>query len=392
MSVPGLLLSQCINTPDQMIIEHWRILGHEGIGSTELRIFDPIPMVAYADGAPNVLRLCQEMAGKTKGIYIGVQPRPLHLFDRAPNRWVPAQGGPTGNCAKDSDIEIVATQYLDIDSTSAERKEGYAASLLDLAYTLRAAQLVTAFESIIDVATVACTGNGHCVLINVVPIPVYGPEETMKAQRFCEQLVQHVAGRVSGVRFDPVFNASRVMRVMGTMNCKAMVKKGRPQRRARFVTEPIYTRSFALHHMILNTEVGHNDLSRDAEPLPETLRCNLKKIENCCFIQYCRTYPRQVTEPQWWGMITNMARLEGGRSLIHEISRLDPIRYNYRDTERVIERAIAAGYRPVSCQKLMSSTTTKSGQGVLTCPRIRQCPARAPMYLTAIDKHNSNKE
>ena len=56
---------------------HLQLLGHEGLGVTELRVFDPVPLVAYVDNEDDAVRLALEMEGKTSGIYVGVQPRPL---------------------------------------------------------------------------------------------------------------------------------------------------------------------------------------------------------------------------------------------------------------------------------------------------------------------------
>lgn len=49
-------------------------------------------------------------------------------------------------------------------------------------------------------------------------------------------------------------------------------------------------------------------------------------------------------------MITNLAQLDGGPKLIHEISRLDMFRYNYQQTQRLIERVQDRGYGPTSCK------------------------------------------
>jgi hypothetical protein len=363
------------------IRNHLRLLAHQSLGVTELRTFHP-PMVAYVDNEDDFVGLCLEMEGKTSGIYVGVQPRPLWLFDKAPNCWRPARSGPDRNCACDRDIEYITTVFKDIDVESIERRKGHPASEQELLQTLRAAQLLCREEGLALSSAICCSGNGHYVLASLVPIPVDSNEVALKFKHFCRQLAEKVAGRVTGVKFDPVFNLSRVMRVMGTTNRKGQPVSGRPHRRAHFVTEPVFARSMALYHMILNTDVNEpRDTSR---PLPMGLRCDLRKLENCQFIQWCRAYPEHVSEPLWWAMITNLAYLEGGIQRIHEISRLDRYRYDCANTQRVIQRVIDAGYKPVSCTTILSETMTCAGQGKFQCSRINRCPAKAPIYMATL--------
>jgi hypothetical protein len=140
--------------------------------------------------------------------------------------------------------------------------------------------------------------------------------------------------------------------------------------------------SMVLHHMILNTEVEqpHNSV----KPLPKGIRCDLSKLQNCQFVQWCREYPNQVSEPLWWGLITNLAHLEGGPELIHEISALDKCRYDYYNTQRVIQRVIDTGYKPVLCKTLVGEAMSCPGRGRFQCSRISQCPAKAPMYMATL--------
>jgi len=161
---------------------------------------------------------------------------------------------------------------------------------------------------------------------------------------------------------------------MGTRNRKGKVLPNRPHRRAYFVTEPIPAISMALHYMILNTEIPINKQGNKIT-VPK-IECDLRKIENCDFIKWCRKYALAVTEPQWFAMITNLARLEGGPSLIHEISALDMFRYNHKQTQRLIERVVANGYSPTSCKKLI-----KLG---FHCRKLGQCSVKAPTDLTFI--------
>jgi len=362
-------------------------LGHKDMGVTELRTFDPVPMVTYADNENDFVRLCLEMEGKTSGIYVGVQPRPLWLFDKAPNCWRPARSGPDRNCSFDKDIEYITTVFWDIDVISVERTKGHPASDEELAQTLRAAQLVCREDGLALCATICCSGNGHYVLVSMVPIPVDSGVIAVKFRNFCRQLVAKVAGVVPGTRFDNVFNLSRVMRVIGTNNYKGQSVPGRPHRQAHIVTKSVLAiskaRSMALHYMILNTEI--DELYNSSEPLPQNLRCDLRKLENCQFIRWCRAYPEHMSERAWWSLITNLTYLEGGIPLIHEISKLDKYRYDYSNTERVIQRVIKSGYKPVLCKTIISESMACAGHGKFQCSIINRCPARAPMFMAALD-------
>jgi hypothetical protein len=111
------------------------------------------------------------------------------------------------------------------------------------------------------------------------------------------------------------------------------------------------------------------------------LKCNLASIEECEFIRWCRQHAREVSGPAWWGLLTNLAYLEGGVPLAHEISRLDSHRYDFANTQRVLDRILREGYQPVSCRTIVSPSMVRAGRGVLHCSRIGKCPARAPMYL-----------
>jgi hypothetical protein len=363
------------------IQKHIVLLGHRGLGMTELRTFDPIPQVAYVDNEDDAIRLAFEMEGKASGIYVGGQPRTPELFDKAPNCWKPASGAKC-NCAHDKDIEYITTCFFDIDVVSKERIKGYPASEEELLQSLQAAELISRKDGLAMSSTICCSGNGHYVLAPIVPVSVDSVEIGKKFKRFCQETAKNITSRISGVRIDPVFNLSRVMRLIGTENRKGQAIAGRPYRRAYFVTEPLLIKSMALHYMILNMEVEQS--CSTMEPMPKSIRCDLSKLSKCEFIQWCRKYPELVSEPLWWGLITNIAYLEGGIPLIHEISRLDKLRYDYSDTQRVIQRVVEAGYKPVLCRTLASEGMTCPGRGKFQCSNINYCPAKAPMYMATL--------
>ena len=358
--------------PELAIRLHRLFLGHVGYGVTELRTFSPKPLVAYTDNEDDTVRLAMELNNKVSGIYIGVQPRPLKLFDNAPNCWVPAVSRPKSNCSCDNDIEFITTCFFDIDVVSDERGKKHPASGKELQQSLQAANLLSREYGLALSSTICCSGNGHYVIAPVVPISVDDNMIAVKFKNFCSQLAQSMAGHISGIKIDPVYNLSRVMRLMGTINRKGQPAQDRAYRRAHFVTEPVLSKSMALHHMIINTEFpvtnGENNIPSGS------IICDLSKIERCEFIQWCREHPMNVTEPLWFAMITNLANLEGGPELIHEISRLDMFRYDYQQTQRLIERIKKRGYSPANC-------TTIRNTG-FCCPMFGQCYVKAPMYLT----------
>jgi hypothetical protein len=248
----------------------------------------------------------------------------------------------------------------------------YPATEEELQKSLQAAIQLSRENGLALSSTICCSGNGHYVLAPVVPIPVDGGDVAEKFRQFCHQLAQRIARQVSGIKIDPVYNLSRVMRLMGTLNGKGKPLPGRPHGRAHFVTEPIPAKSMALHHIILNTEITVPD--REIKAIPDKIGCDLTKIESCEFIKWCRKHPMDVSEPQWFAMITNLAHLEGGPKLIHEISRLDMFRYDYQQTQRLIERVQGRGYSPANCKTIRNNG--------FYCAKFGQCQVKAPMYLT----------
>lgn len=96
----------------------------------------------------------------------------------------------------------------------------------------------------------------------------------------------------------------------------------------------------------------------------------------CLFIQHCKKNAGILSEPDWLGMITNMAVFEGGPERIHEYSRSYP-RYSVDDTNRKIEHFLSSSTKPMRCR-----TLAEKG---FVCPKLKEnggCPgAKAPAAL-----------
>ncbi|MBS4026666.1 MAG: DUF927 domain-containing protein [Clostridia bacterium] len=75
-------------------------------------------------------------------------------------------------------------------------------------------------------------------------------------------------------------------------------------------------------------------------------------LENCYFIKHCQKHPTTLSEPEWYAMVSNVARGEGGMELVHELSSPYP-GYSHKETDRKIEHALNNGY-PHTCEYIQN--------------------------------------
>lgn len=93
-------------------------------------------------------------------------------------------------------------------------------------------------------------------------------------------------------------------------------------------------------------------------------------LNNCAFCQHCRDDAQALSEPEWYAMISNLARAENGDDLIHELSQ--PHRgYNQGETQRKIDHALEDG-EPHTCQYIQDNL------GFTGCPS-GGCGVKAPV-------------
>ncbi len=88
--------------------------------------------------------------------------------------------------------------------------------------------------------------------------------------------------------------------------------------------------------------------SRQAGPPGDTKNKHDLTASGCAFVNWCRENPAAVPEPLWYALISNVARLPGGRSLCHEISRGHP-KYEQGETDSKILQALDAS-GPHTCE------------------------------------------
>lgn len=170
-------------------------------------------------------------------------------------------------------------------------------------------------------------------------------------------LIRHFGG-------DPAcVNESRVMRLPGFNHCKGdpvevTCISFHPERRYKQeelasvlqIEDPLGAREQDLH----GTDVGLD------------LVC-----ASCAFLKYCREHAADLSEHDWYAMITNLAVFVGGDTRIHEYSMSYPS-YDSKETDAKIQHFLKSGTGPMTCK-------TIAEKGYM-CPHLadQSCSCRSP--------------
>jgi len=97
--------------------------------------------------------------------------------------------------------------------------------------------------------------------------------------------------------------------------------------------------------------------------------------KRCLFLQHCKKDAKALAEPDWYGMITNLAVFEGGADAIHKLSKTYPT-YTEKATQAKIDHFHKSGTKPMTCAKI--------AENGFVCPRLKNnsCTARSPAALS----------
>ena len=207
--------------PDH-IRRHFQLLGHSGFGCNGVAY---IPAPAHGSISGSSRYNDTNCAGKLQ-IQHQASLSVFNLARRTYSTKPPIAGvlpEKQVRCACDADIEYITCLFFDLDVVSPQHRQGYPASSDELKHTFTVTQTLASTSILKDHAAICQSGNGHYVLAPIVPLTV---EDQIPWQftRFCQHLINEHSFDTDRVRSDSVYNLSRVMRVMGTMN-----RKGKPR-------------------------------------------------------------------------------------------------------------------------------------------------------------------
>ena len=171
-------------------------------------------------------------------------------------------------------------------------------------------------------------------------------------------LVKHFGG-------DPAcINESRVMRLPGFYHCKS---------------DPVMVKCISFHpeRRYSQDELAAclPEIEQAAEPKEKLIHGTQKGIEivlaSCDFMKHCRDEAAELSEHDWYAMITNLAPFEGGEKTIHDMSAPYP-GYDPEKTDQKIQHFLSSKTGPMTCK-----TIAEKGW---KCPKLEsgECSCRSP--------------
>ncbi len=179
-------------------------------------------------------------------------------------------------------------------------------------------------------------------------------------QRF--QFTIRETAREHGWKLDNTSDLARVLRVPGTYNYKQ--KKNPVEVIVLEQKEHRYNPDDFEEYLLDTADINASNL--EAEFSTPAGKAELM-IDNCRFIQHCRDNATRLAEPEWYAMITNLARAEDGHELVHKFSKPYPS-YSKKETDEKIEHALTNGF-PHTCKYIKESLQFENcGECRVTAP------------------------
>ncbi|GAB6178969.1 hypothetical protein JCM14036_02880 [Desulfotomaculum defluvii] len=197
------------------------------------------------------------------------------------------------------------------------------------------------------------------------------PEEHERATQLSRALQATIKRRASDFKWelDPTADLARVLRLPGTINRKNP-------------SQPVQVQ------VIEQSEIRFNpsDIEDLLPPAPPSNSPGQQRedkfkrketdgpaqlmLNNCHFLKHCQEDAASIGYDEWLAMITNVARAADGIEKVHEVSALDPVRYNQEDTDRKITEALN-NMNPQNCEYIQKVI------GFTGCPE-SGCDVKAP--------------
>lgn len=177
----------------------------------------------------------------------------------------------------------------------------------------------------------------------------------------CDKIKVELAERNLPGKVDTsVFNASRIMRMPGTINRKMKTGGKDPNVQPAMMPDVpafLIQKNYVPYDFDLAKESGLEAFETDPGeavsvaalgkfPTPDTEAVQ----SECEFLKWTKAEPAKVDEPQWYGMLSIVSRLDNGPELAHQYSEGHPD-YSHHETELKVEQALDRS-GPLTCSKI----------------------------------------
>jgi putative DNA primase/helicase len=180
-----------------------------------------------------------------------------------------------------------------------------------------------------------------------------GERQRLKSLSSRFQLNLRLRANVRGWTMDSTADLCRVLRVPGTFNHKV-------DGDIRMVTAEYGEQAYNLADFedLLAGIEDPGEVKRDAPqtdlPLTDLPPAKLPPIlEGCVWMHHCRDTAASLAEPEWYRMLTVVARCEDAERWAHDLSRAYP-KYSRRETQRKLKQASGDKVAPVTCAYVQS--------------------------------------
>ncbi|WP_425057636.1 DUF927 domain-containing protein [Sporomusa carbonis] len=199
------------------------------------------------------------------------------------------------------------------------------------------------------------------------------PEEKNHAQELLTRIKIYISQQATaaGWHLDSVQDLPRVMRLPGTMNIKI------PE-------QPVWAQVIEYSE---NNRYNPSEIDEILPVLEQTAATTSKTrtaaferrptdgpaeymLRNCMFLQHCQLNAKTISYGEWLAALTNIVRAVDGIAAAHQVSALDPDRYNQADCDKKIDECLGQ-MNPQSCEYIR---TTLGFQGCPPCGCDMQAP------------------
>lgn len=294
------------------------------------------------------LKYADMLAGRKKDVYFGMGLRNKQMG-------ATQRGGRT-------DVNCVTCLWADIDVKDSAHSETELPASFD-----EAVQLVTSFPLLPSIIVKSANGL-HVYWLLKHPWYFATEEDRKKAQTVLNQFQKLLIdrGNEHGWKLDNTSDLARVLRVPGTYNYK------KPE-------HPVKVNILECH-----TERRYSpEQIEECLPVPKSSQLPLQDapiqsgnvqlvIDNCAFIQHCRDDAASLPESDWFAMVSNLCRLQGGGDIIHQFSR-PYAGYSVEEADRKIKHCLEDS-GPHTCQYIQDEV------GFGGCPS-GGCGVKAPAAM-----------